>query len=167
MGDPKVDEMKGTEARADEPEVVWEEPKKTWVDTLTKSEVKGLMRDLQCALRIGDIIKNIEETDKILSNVFHLYDAESFFCYDEYAEDLTILVPAIEVFSTEIHSAIHISDYEKMKKRKVIFVVSAYKLVEVDEEDEDFDTAEGYIIYTGADYIKPAFYFITVKGEGE
>jgi len=159
--------MKGTEARADEPEVVWEEPKTTWVDVLTKSKVEALMEDLECVLRIGKIMKDDEVTDRALSNVFHAYDADDFFAYDEDSEKLVIIVPAVEIFTDEVHSVIHISDYNKLKKRKVIFIVSGDGYEKITEEDKDFDTAERYIIYTGADYIKPAFYFITVKREGE
>jgi len=167
MANPEMNNV-GTEARANEPEeIIWEEPKGTWVDTLTKSEVEALMSDLQCALRIGNIMKDDEVADRALSNVFHAYGATDFFSYDEYSENLVIIVPAVEIFCSEIHSALHISDYNKLKKRKVIFVVSEDGYEKITEEDKDFDTAEGYIIYTGADYIKPAFYFITVKGEGE
>jgi len=167
MANPEMNRTTATEARADEPEVIWEEPKGTWVDVITPSELEALMKDLRCALRVGNIMKDDEATDRALSNVFHHYDADDFFCYDEYSKDLVIIVPAIEVFCDEIHSAIHISDYNKLRKRKVIFIVSESGYEKITEEDEDFSTSEEYIIYTGADYIKPAFYFITVKREGE
>jgi len=167
MANPEMNNV-GTEARANEPEeIIWEEPKTTWVDVLTKSEVEALMEDLECALRIGNIMKDDEVTDRALSNVFHAYDADDFFSYDEDSRELVIIVPAVEIFCSEIHSALHISDYNKLKKRKVIFVVSEDGYEKITEEDEDFSTSEEYIIYTGADYIRPAFYFITVKGEGE
>jgi len=167
IGPKPVDEMKGTEARADEPEVVWEEPKKTWVDVLTKSKVEALMRDLQRTLRIGNILEDPRITGAALSNIFQECGTTEFICVLIVVEKMRILVPAIEIFTDEVHPTLHISDYSKLRKRKVIFIVDENGYNKITEEDEDFDRTEKYIIYTGVDCIKPAFYFITVKREGE
>jgi len=55
MANPEISKT-ATEAPANEPGV-WEEPSRSWVPVLTRSDLRCMLEDVQCALRIADIVE--------------------------------------------------------------------------------------------------------------
>jgi len=160
MANPEMNRTTATEARADEPEVVWEEPEGEWVDVLTRTDFEGLLHDLRTTIRIwGDD----EKLDGLLTDVFNVYNARPIYAYEEEKEAI-IIVPAIKVYSSEVHSSLYITDFKKAEKRKMFIIISMKDVEIVEEDDESFEDLEEHWNYlTDEDTIEPSFILLEVR----